>query len=95
MIWLKNIWGSVRGGTVSREAHIVLYRSAVVGFNGTFYLPNNLSISGIFSANEHAHIMIDHELVHSQGIELGNNRIPHAISNQNGINRCMSFNLCM
>jgi RHS repeat-associated protein len=82
------------GVTVSVSHVITLYRSAVVGFSGTFYLPGNVSLSGSFSAVEHGHIIFGHELSHRSGIEVGNNAVPHLQSNLNGYNRCLSNGMC-
>ncbi|WP_276755497.1 RHS repeat-associated core domain-containing protein [Pseudoalteromonas marina] len=73
---------------------IVLYRSAVMGFSGTKYLPDGASFTRNFSPIENGHVTLGHEIAHRFGIDTGNNAVSHSTANLHGINRCTFFGLC-
>ncbi|MCF6439733.1 hypothetical protein L1077_09850 [Pseudoalteromonas luteoviolacea] len=99
--WLRSSPAGSKRGYLNAEHinyfitdKIILYRTAVMGFSGSRYLPNGESFTRNFTPLENGHVLLGHEIAHRHGIDTGNNLRAHVNANLEGIKRCKSFSMC-
>ncbi|AWB66626.1 hypothetical protein C2869_09370 [Saccharobesus litoralis] len=87
--------GFVHAQTNRSSGAITLFRSATIGFQGSYSYHNAhgaLSTSALvtFTGAQFASFNVGHELNHRAGSEFGLFNQPHPISNNRGLSRCQS-----